>query len=194
MKEMDTYFLALNKLCKYFDKHGWPEYMNGFKLGERMSISDDEYKTGWVIIEVERHRGLLNERYIRGVGMSNYETYLMRYAVDLNSDQVDTLEEKVIDRQISLDDAVSTEIHDWSVEINMKSIDAIRINNSKDGTEASFKSLSEARSGITEIINGLDYSVCWQELSASEIDQFKRKLVDELFSLVSESWMKDANY
>lgn len=188
MDQIEISSLALAKLCEYFKKTGWPEYMDELKLRERMYISDEQYKKGWVIVEIERHKGLMNEVYVKGAPMLNFETYLMRYAVDLESDQVESLDVKVVDRQINLDDAIDNELHDWSIEIHGNTKKTIELSNSLDGSELKYTSLSKAKIGISEMIHALDYGPCWQELSDDEIDEFKNKLSARLYLEVCKAW------
>lgn len=67
---------------------GWPLNVNRSKLSERSSIVANDAATAPVIVEIERHRPILGMTYTKGLGMDAFETYFMRYAVDVSDNSV----------------------------------------------------------------------------------------------------------
>lgn len=86
--------MSLKTLIDYFDKNGWPVGVNEEKLNDRYSISDELYKVGWEVIEIERHRAIMGTTYHKGMPMNAYQTFWMRYAVQAKSEEVEELPER----------------------------------------------------------------------------------------------------
>jgi hypothetical protein len=85
--------LALDILENHFDETGWPVDVTRKKLMDRYRITDNKDKNA-VTIEIERHRAVLGETYIPGAPMSAYQTYWMRYDVNVQTGEVDYLDEE----------------------------------------------------------------------------------------------------
>jgi len=86
---------AWRTLKSYFEKNGWPEYVDENKLGARGTLLEDEKNPGWVIIEIERHRSIAGAQYRRGRPMSAFVTYWMRYGVCEVTGEVKELDERL---------------------------------------------------------------------------------------------------
>lgn len=112
---------ALKCLKTYFEKHGWPEYIDKYKLWDRATLSDEHYKLGWVVVEIERHASFCGAQYIRGLPMSAFLTYWMRYAVNSENEEVVELPQRdgevTIDIEAYVDDELSGEVYDFEIEI-----------------------------------------------------------------------------
>jgi len=190
MEEIDKSDLAFQKLSEYFDKNGWPMHVDGFKLGQRMYISQDTHKKGWVIAEIERHRGIGCQVYIKGTQMLNYETYAMRYAINLKSGKVEELDERLIDRKFNVDTMVSTDFHNWRIEVERTRKYKITLSTDQYGKDE-FKSLKEAKVGINKILLSIDYYYGCDDLSNEEVKSFKETLSNKLYSEVLRQWEKE---
>lgn len=86
---------AIEILESYFNAEGWPSDMSQEKLRARHCIAVDATVPECCIVEVERHRGALGATYTQGLPMGSYETYKMRYAVDLLKGTVRELPERI---------------------------------------------------------------------------------------------------
>jgi hypothetical protein len=84
----------LNILIAHFNNNKWPLGVNETKLNDRSSISKDLNRSGWYIVEIERHRSGLTASYRKGQPMAAYETYWLRYAVHQKTKKVEELPEK----------------------------------------------------------------------------------------------------
>jgi len=86
---------AIEILESYFNAEGWPIDMSQEKLRARHRITVDEAVPECYVVEVERHRRALGATYTQGLPMGSYETYKMRYAVDLLKGTVRELPERI---------------------------------------------------------------------------------------------------
>lgn len=66
-------------LESHFDKEGWPVDVDRSKLHDRCRITSDAAFPESAVVEIERHRAILGDTYIRGQRMRAFETYYMRY-------------------------------------------------------------------------------------------------------------------
>ena len=85
---------AVKILESSFDAQGWPIDLNSDKLRKRYRITSDSELPGDWIVEIERHRSILGVTYNRGLPMSAFETYKVRYAVNVAEMTVRELSEK----------------------------------------------------------------------------------------------------
>lgn len=112
---------AIEILESYFNAEGWPTDVSQEKLRARHRITVDEAVPECCIVEVERHRGALGATYIPGLPMSSYETYMMRYAVDLLKGTVRELPERIEGLSVSVyalvNEALSYEKFSPSIQI-----------------------------------------------------------------------------
>lgn len=84
----------LDILNIYFEDNDWPPDMDCEKLYERSSLSEEQYKPGWGIVEIERHRAVLGASYSKGQPMTAFQTYWMRYAVHPETGEIEELPDK----------------------------------------------------------------------------------------------------
>lgn len=105
--------IVLAILIDHFDEVGWPLHVNQQKFNDRATVvSTDDVATS-VIVEIERHRPILGMAYTKGLGMDAFETYFMRYAVDVSIRSVSELTERhdsyhfdahgIVETQLSFD-------------------------------------------------------------------------------------------
>jgi hypothetical protein len=83
---------VIQALIDYFEQNGWPSDLNLNKVWERSEVIDGPNSNP--IVEIERHRSCLGAQYLKGLPMSAYHTYWMRYEVSLKSTHVHELPEK----------------------------------------------------------------------------------------------------
>jgi hypothetical protein len=111
----------LNILIAHFNNNRWPLGVNETKLNVRSSISKDPNRSGWYIVEIERHRSGLTASYRKGQPMAAFETYWMRYAVHQKTKKVEELPEKsgetTIDDVEDLIDEALLEMVDVSIKL-----------------------------------------------------------------------------
>lgn len=105
---------AVDILASKFDSEGWPLGLDYAKLMNRHQIASDDNYPGRIIVEIERHRSILSAQYTQGLPMSAFETYFMRYAVDVSTSAVQEISERTGGIDIDLDFYVDEELlRDW---------------------------------------------------------------------------------
>ena len=107
-----TEFDPISELINYFEENGWPLDINDNKLSDRASYEDHPNQQGYFVVEIERHRPILETRYRRGLSMSAFQTYWMRYAVHPRTKIVKELSEKMGEISIDMYGIVAEELED----------------------------------------------------------------------------------
>ena len=69
-------------LKNHFNSTGWPLDLNEQKLDQRSRISSCLTENDCPIVEIEKHRAILGDCYIKGLPMNAYKTYFMRYSIN----------------------------------------------------------------------------------------------------------------
>jgi hypothetical protein len=85
---------AIQQMKVYFDQYGWPLDVDYNKLNNRASLSSETYEPGWTVVKIERHRSILSATYTKGLPMSAFQTYWMRYALNPATGEVRELAEE----------------------------------------------------------------------------------------------------
>lgn len=101
---------AVDILASKFDGEGWPLGLDHAKLMNRYQIASDDNYPGRIIVEIERHRSILSAQYTQGLPMSAFETYFMRYAVNVSTSAVQEISERTGGIDIDLDSYVDDEL------------------------------------------------------------------------------------
>lgn len=190
---------VIEQLGAFFDQDGWPIDINENKLLDRGTISDDIYKPGWKIVEIERHRGALGSNYTPGLPMNAFQTYWMRYAVHLETGKVEELSEKDGDVTIDLHELVAEELE--NCEFNYITIEPHRggdyeINDVVSVERKIISTLEQAISfGLERVPNFCEYIKIQLEcinLSKEKenglLTSYKKILEDEITYRITEIW------
>lgn len=191
---------AIEILESYFNVQGWPADMSQEKLRARHRITVDEAVPECCVVEVERHRGALGAIYIRGLPMSSYETYKMRYAIDVLNETVRELPERTDSLDVSVyalvNEAISHESFSPSIQLEK---DGYVVLDSVSKRKALVATLQDVRSFMESFADPIIdyYSERFQELDClfSEnrdvLDEvFRKVLVESLLRKASELWGK----
>ncbi|MEK0366242.1 MAG: hypothetical protein QQN42_07895 [Nitrosopumilus sp.] len=190
---------VIEQLRAFFDQDGWPMDIDENKLWDRGTISDDIYKLGWKIVEIERHRGVLGSIYTPGLPMNAFQTYWTRYAVHLETGKVEELSEKDGDVTIDLHGLVDEELD--NCEFNCISIephgdDDYEINDIVIGERKIISTLEQAISFCLERVpNFCEYFKIELEcinLSKEKdnelLTSYKKILEDQIIYIITEIW------
>lgn len=81
----------LEILVVHFNNSSWPPYLNRDKLSERSSVLEYPKRPGWHLVKIERHQAAFGATYQKGLPMTAYQTYYMRYAVNQTTGEVEEL-------------------------------------------------------------------------------------------------------
>ncbi len=199
---MDKDSVVLKSLEKYFDKHGWPQYVDSRKYWDRASLSNDKYKSGWKIVEIERHRAICGDQYRKGLGMEAFQTYWMRYAVNIKNEEVEELPEREGDVKIdNLSNLIDEQLYNGelvSFEIQTNERGKYLIIESVSNIEEEVSNLIEAKSAGREAVSGwVEYfemgleSVGMQDKKQKLlVNQYKKHLNKEIDGLITKLWEK----
>lgn len=137
----------LNTLVSYFDLNGWPLHITMEKLQARSSFSQDDALPLWDVVEIERHRPILGTTYTQGSAMDAFETYYMRYGVNVATSEAIELAERPGKVKINTIGIVDSELSADSFYLSVEAVDATSylIREGVSGEEAQVTSLDEAR-------------------------------------------------
>lgn len=102
--------MALAILIDHFDEAGWPLNVDRQKFNKCASAASTDDLSDSVIVEIERHRPMLGTAYVKGSGMEAFETYFMRYAVDVSNRAVSELTERHGRYHFDVDGIVETHL------------------------------------------------------------------------------------
>lgn len=109
---------AIQQMKVYFDQHGWPLDVGYDKLIDRVSLSPATYGSGWTVIEIERHQAALGATYTKGLPMSAYRIYYMKYALNPVTGEVKELAEETGPLNIDVPALVEENLgNDFGLEI-----------------------------------------------------------------------------
>lgn len=89
------------------------EGLDSLKAFNRATLVTDDDGSGLSLFDVERHRGVLGAQYVKGVPLSAFETYWMRFAFDPATGHRKELEQ-VRPSEYSVDAAALAD--EWSFE------------------------------------------------------------------------------
>lgn len=194
----------LKILSAHFGSAGWPLHVDFDKLQNRGRIVHDPSISNMAIIEIERHRPILGDAYVPGLPMSNFETYCMRYGIDLISHEVTQLAEKHICFQFDVGEIVDRHLSGEFLSINVEAVedDRYRI---CDGVSRNFKicaSEEEAKEFALELCESFE-DFFYDELSRFEMPQsneqefktnFRNAYVNQLerqmIEMIEEVWAR----
>jgi hypothetical protein len=150
--------LALDILKNHFDETGWPVEVTLKKLMDRYRITENEDKN-CVTVEIERHRAVLGETYIPGAPMSAYQTYWMRYDVNVQTGEVDYLGEEEGEVSVNIPNLVDSHLSNdcfWlSIEPEDDAPEIYRISEEVIGESILVSDCKEAESFVLSFCPGM---------------------------------------
>jgi len=206
---MTNHKKPLSILIEHFNKVGWPLHMSEGKLIARAtSVIDDKYPDA-MIIEVERHRPILGEIYSRGLPMSNYQTYYMCYAVNVVTDKVIELADRVGELITDMPGLVEKHVTEADLRFSIEGIgaDKYEISDNSTGQSATISNLNDATSFLSELIENivnyfenirLDLELDTLGIDASEtthlVEEYKNAMNDFVFSEAQRAWENRTEY
>jgi len=159
---------AIERINICFNRDGWPLEINYEKLRGRSSLSEETFKPGWVVVQVERHRSIAGGSYTLGLSMSAYQTYWQQFAVHTELDIVEELPEKPGEFSIDVCGLVDEAFNSRSIDLGIDKLgkEKYRIYESVSGAEKNISTLQEVKPFVLGIIKG------WY-------DSFKETLINE---------------
>ena len=192
---------AVEKLIDYFDQNGWILGLNAQKIRKRSSLSNEQDRPGWVIVEIERHRATLGTHYTQGAPMSAMQTYWMRYAVHETMDNVKELPNINSEIAFNIEDIVNQELETgFDIDLEPINSEKYRIYNNISGAEGIVSNIQETKEFA---LNSIDIEM-WsdnfednlhsEKISLSEderkelIIKYKDTLKNQIIEFVKEEW------
>lgn len=184
---------AIDILTDHFNENGWPEHVGEVKFIKRSETSEDRSIPGCEIVEVERHRPILGDVYIKDLGMAAYETYLMRYSVNLSTLAVERLSDNKVDMNVDIPNLVNR--HFTYNELVYLSIDQVddahyKIGDSISGTEVIITDIEEANDFIVDladpIIDTFQIRLDLIQLSAELKDEYLTQYMECVKNMLKE--------
>jgi hypothetical protein len=199
---MDRSDTPLNILISHFDASGWPMDINLGKLLSRYSLTSDDNRPGWDIVEIERHRPILGTSYVRGLPMDAFETYYMRYAVHVLTPEVTELPERRGKISINVDDIVSNEMSNDMFSLNIEAIDEHKyeIREGTSGENTVISNIDEAKKFCESFLdNNVEYfsdslhrELAELEFTEEEIkknlSEYETKMKKALLEKAEDAW------
>lgn len=175
------------------------------KLIERYSIVDAE-NDNIKIVAIERHRPIAGISYSKGLPMSAYETYQMRYSVNNLTKAVTELDESVQDYQIDIAGIVSEDLsfESFDLKINPTDDDHYEIseyvsNSSKiiNSIEEAYEFAGEVTSQFADVfyvakLDTIEYLDANDKLKY--LSKYKEELKDQLRENVEKAWKTKDDY
>lgn len=192
--------LALDILKNHFDKTGWPVEVTLKKLMDRYHITDNEDKN-CVTVEIERHRAVLGDTYIPGVPMSAYQTYWMRYDVNVQTGEVDDLGEQEGEITVNISDLVDRHLsfdYFWlSIEPEDDTPEIYRISEEVIGESILVSDCKEAESFVLSFCPGMvEYfknSLSDQDIDRRTIERYvelyEKELRKQILQKLDSLWL-----
>lgn len=137
----------INTLAHYFDLNGWPLHVTKEKMQARNSISRDDALPLWEVVEIERHRPILGTTYTQGLAMDAFQTYYMRYGVNVATSEVKELAERPGQVVIDTSGIVDSELGTGAFDLSIEAVDATNylIREGVSGEESQVSCLDEVR-------------------------------------------------
>lgn len=188
---------AITRLIKYFDDGNcWPLHLNEQKIRERGQIvQDDEFLDSEIVL-IKRHRPILGCSYRRGLPMSAFQTYFMRFRIRNDGKEVTELSEKPIsveaDPGSMVDDYINRGTIDFHVEQTAN--DQYKIHESVSNSKAIVACLEDAidfgreiaEQHLDFIYGQLKMEADDLNMSAQETDELYRGLTKSIIAAIDE--------
>lgn len=96
-----------NVIRTFADKE-FPFGLTARKIRERARVVEAETDEHQVVFDMNRHRGILGERYVPGSRMRNYVTEWRRYTFDVRAETLEEIAREVIDAHVEVDGVADT--------------------------------------------------------------------------------------
>lgn len=194
---------ALDCLRDFFEKNGWPLGLTPMKFTDRAYTSNIPDDNGWHIVKIERHRGILGARYIKGCPMAAFEIYNMCYAVNLDNGEIEERHDEFIKNDINLYDIIDERIN---IDFGSDCFD-LRIESAGDGkyniddlvsnNSDIVSSIEETNDFIFNMTEGWD-ELFREKLVASDlltekqiikiINDYNKSLKEKIHSIANNIW------
>jgi hypothetical protein len=182
---------VLETLIGHFNATSWPLDVNEQKLRKRYVIGHDDVLPRNYIVEIERHRSILGAEYTRGLPMAAYQTYYMRYAVQLQTKEVEELPDRNGEINVDVDAIVDEHTNHESFSLSVKAIDQTRFVIREDvcGDEENISTLGDAKAFALSLADAIAE---FFEDSAMGIDddQVKEKTISDYTDTLNRSFKK----
>ena len=195
---MNNSYSIIDTLVNHFETNGWPLDLNYEKLMARWSASTDKSEPDCKIVEILRHRSILGGFYRKGLPMATYETYFMRYAINLSTGQVKELPEQSIDCEINFGGLVAEYFNNGIIELKIDQVDEIhyRVSNGVSKEEIIVKNIEEAKQFILNItdpmvnyFNSDRLNSIEDSLKAEYSSEYEKHLKEALVNKIEELWI-----
>jgi hypothetical protein len=160
---------SLDTLVGYLNATSWPADVDERKLRDRATVTTDPALPGWDIVEVERHRAILGATYTRGQPMSAFETYFMRFAVQLKDGKVEQLPEREDDLDIDVASLVAEHLSYERFGLTIEAVDETRF------------LIREDVCGDEEIIGTLEEAIAFSQGLGDSIRDYLNEALDNEF-------------
>ena len=200
-----TKFEPITELITIFEKNGWPFGINYNKFLERASYTNHPNKPGWFVVEIERHRHILDTGYTPGLPMSAFQTYWMRYAVHPETKKVKELPESKGEIYIGIWGMVEEELtNGYSMDLVIEPIGSnkYRILDYVGNEEKVISTLQEAKSFVLNLSK--NFISFFKEFRLSEMEElgiskeqreklfseYKEALEEKIVDIVENLWEK----
>ncbi len=178
---MQNHHETIERLTNWLEQHGWPQDVDKMKLLTRASIVRDESYPGCDIVRIERHRPILGTHYTKGLPMTAFDTYYMRYAVHDDGLRIDKLEDQVVECTVDVEGLADSLTGFETLDLQIERLGAgqYRIVDSVGKDAADVSNLDEAITFGDEIAEGFsDY--IYETFALEEEGKFSQTELDEL--------------
>lgn len=156
----------LARIITSFEGRPWPFGLSAAKLRERAYVVEPtpEDPTDRIVFELERHRGLLGERYVPGSPMRNFATEVRRYAFDPVTETIRECDRQVTDVQVDAAGVVDTFTETGVAFLVDQTADGYTVREVVSGREATVQSEAECCRWARQLPTEWDLSALLDEV------------------------------
>jgi len=198
-------FNPITELINFFEKTGWPFGINYNKFLKRASYTNHPDKSGCFVVEIERHRPILEASYTPGLPMSAFQTYWMRYAVHPETKKVKELPERKGEIYIDIWGIVEEELtNGYNIDLVIEPIGSnkYRIFDYVSNKEKIISTLQEAKTFVLNFSkNFIDFFKDFRFLESEELgiskeqeeklfSEYKETLKERIVDIAEDLWEK----
>jgi len=156
-------------------------------------------KPGEIAFEIERHKGILGEKWEPGEGMCCYVTFLETYVYDPKLDRLDYIGRTDGKASVSIPyESVARRFVDFSLTVTPREDGEFEFRDDESGMDGTVSCVDELIDEVGHWINDTEISLCRGELEAyipaGEVSEIMGRLweacYDRVEEIVREAWDK----
>lgn len=183
---------AIQILSSHFDKNGWPRDLCYKKYIDRARQLENADLEHCAIVEITRHKAILGCTYTPGFPMSAFEEYFMRYKVNLETEEVECLEDQFFLFSVDIENVVEEDLSKESFSPALEcSPNGYLIKDSVSNEEKFVNSLKEVEDFLKDYLDqSSDYFFDrlreYEKMTTDQRNEFHKKYVSTMGQVLKE--------